>query len=81
MSMTPISRLNDLMKMGKHYGIKSLSLEGVTIEFAAQPPPSLDEIKPLTEKLGIIHGNPTEDEMLFYSSPDGPPGFEAEAPQ
>lgn len=82
MSMIDADALRLMISLGKEAGLKSLRFDGISIDFGDHiaPQMSIDDITKIAEKIGMEHGNPTEDELLFMSSPLGPPDLAAEKP-
>lgn len=71
--------LEKVLFLGVKYRLKSLVMSGVQIEFGPHfEPVNPADLVPLKEKIGEEAGNPTEDQMLFWSS--GGADIEAEKP-
>ena len=71
--------IEEIIILCRKHGVQAISMEGLAMEFGPVPTEPTAPAEP--ERLGIEHGNPTEDDLLFYSSPDGAPDRKAGPPQ
>lgn len=65
------TQVAELLKLGKDFGLRSLSVEGFHAEYSTERDTTNDQpFTPDFAKQRIGGDHPTDDEMLFYSVPD-----------
>lgn len=81
--LPPIEYLEKLFALGTKHNAAEIRMPGIWIALREAETPQLVATggKMQRAPLGEKHGMPTEDELLFASSPLGAPASEAEAPE
>lgn len=67
MAVTKKESLRDVLQACRDHGVKKISFDGYAIEFESDQP----VIIPKSSPIGEAAGNPTEDELLYWSTPEG----------
>jgi hypothetical protein len=80
MSLPPFEYLEAVFSLARRFHVERLSLSGLECSFAKEPNPVILETEKRKVKIGDEEQAPTEDQMLFWSSPLGAPAHEAEPP-
>lgn len=63
--------LDHILEACRRNGVRRISFDGYSIEFGNDNPVIMNPEPRSTQKFGVENGNPTEDDMLYWSTPDG----------
>jgi hypothetical protein len=69
--------MRKVFELCREFGVRTLTMGDTAVEFAATLAPA-DALKP---KIGLKHGNPTDEELLMWSVPGVEVEIEAGEPQ